>query len=332
MYRNEIMKKREEKERRNSREMTESTEMDLKVEEGREDCPCSVCPEEFTSASQLQAHYARTHLACQMKEKFSHLAKGSQCKLCKEVLAEESEVFVHLAVRHDKINFILRENNLPTVDRDRVKGSEEAEREEERDPHSPPNKSHDETDLEALEKKIREVQGQMSSSVKANLEVYALADMKDLEEGKISEDVKDVEVVEKSEKKRKRKGRGRPRKESEIKSRSVDETVAPVTEKEMTVGRRDSRQSCRRCGGWSKGRGGDIGASGESNLVFSCTHCKHSWHQLCVSPALLTSPDPSWKCPLCCHLALVSSLDQLSAELDSLMETVEQKRLAELQV
>ena len=80
--------------------------------------------------------------------------------------------------------------------------------------------------------------------------------------------------------------------------------------------------SCKLCGHWSL----------PTNQVVACPQCGHGWHQTCLFPALLSSPPPGWQCPLCCHLELVASLDNLLTELDILMETLELKRLEELQV
>ena len=80
--------------------------------------------------------------------------------------------------------------------------------------------------------------------------------------------------------------------------------------------------SCKLCGQWSL----------PTNQVVACPQCGHGWHQACLSPALLSSRAPGWQCPLCCHLDLVASLDHLLTELDILMETLELKRLEELQV
>ena len=307
LYRKEVIRRREDEKKSNSR-LNECEEEESVERPCDESYNCSVCPEEFVSGTELQAHYARTHLAVKLRDKFSHLTRARRCKLCKEEFTDETEVFVHLATSHDKINVILKENDLPVV----AINNPNVEHETERDGNSPVGsneKSEDEGKLEELELKIKQVEAQMSSSVKANLDVYALADMKDIEEGKVTRQ------SSKKKMKKKKKKKGKPSNKSEGQKSGPEPVVREAR-------RLESRVSCHRCGGWTE----------EDNLVFSCSHCSHSWHQHCVSPVLLARPQPSWRCPLCSHLDLVTSLDQLLLELDSLIETVEQKRLAELQV
>ena len=90
----------------------------------------------------------------------------------------------------------------------------------------------------------------------------------------------------------------------------------------MMKERRESRLSCKLCGSWSEA----------DDKVSRCPECGQGWHHRCLVPALITSPSQAWQCPLCSHLNLVTSLEHLLTELNSLIETVEQKRLAELQV
>ena len=334
LYRKEIIKRKED-EKRNLEKQSLVTEPEDLVDNEEKKSPeasdvykCAICSCEFSRAKELQAHYALTHLKEKLKDKFAHLVQGSRCKLCKETSSDEDEMFVHIATSHDKINIILKENDLPTV----VVQTEEKETNMETERAVNNNKEEEEEDddkLEALEKKIKQVQDQMSTSVKSNLEVYALADIKDLEDGNITEKEEEVEEekvpLKKSKKTKRRRGRPRKKSESQTQVRRSSRSTGggpEVPETERGKERRESRSSCKRCGQWSL----------PSNRVVGCPGCGQGWHQACLSPALLTRPSPAWLCPLCCHLELVASLDQLLTELDILTETVEQKRLEELQV
>ena len=49
-------------------------------------------------------------------------------------------------------------------------------------------------------------------------------------------------------------------------------------------------------------------------------------------PALEQRPGSGWQCPVCDHCDLVTALATTSAELLVLMERVEERRLAEMEV
>ena len=324
LYRKEVVRRRE-REHQRSDVLTSSTP-ECEDTEAADLYKCEVCPYEADSGAELQTHYARTHLAVKLREKFAHLARGSECKLCKQVLSDETEALVHIATSHDKINMILKENDLSTISVNQQSEKEDAGKEE----NCMERENQDEGNLEALELKIKQVQGQMSSSVRANLEVYALADMKDMEDGKVmtTEDVSVSAPGQNTQKMKKKKGRrrGRASEKSESKSnlRRSHRKASMVKVGEEVKERRESRMSCQQCGQFC--------VEEDSNLVFPCPQCDHGWHQHCCLPVLQARPDLTWQCPLCCHLDLVTSLDQLLAEVDILRETLEQKRLAELQV
>ena len=63
-----------------------------------------------------------------------------------------------------------------------------------------------------------------------------------------------------------------------------------------------------------------------------CRQCGHGWHGACVVPALVQRPGSGWQCPVCDHCDLVTALAATSAELLVLMERVEERRLAEMEV
>ena len=324
LYRKEIIKRKEDEKKSldNKSLSTEPEDLadneDKKSPETSEGYKCAICSCEFSRGRGLQAHYALTHLKEKLKDKFAHLFLGSQCKLCKEDTSGEDELLVHIATRHDKMNLILKENDLPTV-ADQM-GEKETNTETECEVN---NTEDDDLDqLEALQKKIKEVQDQMSTSVKTNLDVYALADMKDIEDGNITEQEEELEEVKLKKSKKKRRGRPRKISESRRKQRKSSGNIAEGLEvPERVKERKESRMSCKLCGQWAV----------PGNQVLACPQCGHGWHQTCLSPALLTNPSPGWQCPLCSHLELVASLDHLLTELDILMETVELKRLEELQ-
>ena len=251
------IKKLEEREKNQSEVDTEDDEV----------IKCEVCSEEFGAGPALMSHYAATHLAEKMKEKFSHLVDKLVCKLCKEPLDEDTK-FVHIAVTHNKINGVLMENDLKPIGA--VKSASEETNQEPAKPHEV--KIDDTKTLELLEKKLKDVQKQMSNSDNANLQVYALADIKDIAEDHLElnddddeESKSDVEGPK--HKSKKSKGKKAKVKASRRSTRSsVNKDVLPgkivdVTKESKVKERLESRMSCYKCGKWEVD---------SSNRVFPC--------------------------------------------------------------
>lgn len=301
---------------------------------------CEVCSEEYNDGLDLLKHYARTHLACKMREKFSHLVDKSTCKLCKTDIENEAEMYVHIATDHDKINTVLKENGLKTIEMkvDHPKpASVTPNNEKDRDCEN------NQPTLKDLEEKLKAVQKQMSDSVQANIEIHTMADIADIAAGfDDHEDTNEnVPVKEKKRDKKKKKKRGRPKKEtwsssppaeklrrSSRRSSHVSEhvqssKVTDVTRDSKVKERVETRVSCVRCGQWEME---------PSNKVVTCSHCDQAWHQKCVTPALTRRPGTSWQCPVCDHCQLVTSLQDTLAELEVLIDKVEERRLAEMEV
>ena len=279
-------------ERRKMLELKKQEEQDLKdqiknLEEVEKSLPavneinennfkCEVCSEDFDFGVDLMKHYAKTHLACKMKEKFGHLVSGDICKVCKESIDDEAEMFVHIAVMHDKLNLILKENGLKMIEPTKSKGTTETK---ESKVSSRVESIEDDSSktLEALEQKLKDVQKQMSNSVESNLQVYTMADIKDIAEGLSQSDDEDFETVTKksftkkgkSKKSKKRKGRTKKSESPEIvrksprsdvslrrSSRHVPGTLKTDSPKIVDVKdsnvkeRQESRLSCHKCGQW----------------------------------------------------------------------------------
>ena len=255
------IKKLEEKEKNQSEVDTEDDEV-LK---------CEVCSEEFGAGPALMSHYAATHLAEKMKEKFSHLVDKLVCKLCKEPLDEDTK-FVHIAVTHNKINGVLMENDLKPIGA--VKSaSEETNPVNQESATSNEGKIDDTKTLQLLEKKLKDVQKQMSNSDNANLQVYALADIKDIAEDHLElnddgNEESNSEVVcpkhktsKKSKAKKKNEKWSVNKKDAEVKasrrstrSRSNKDMllgkIVDVTKESKVKERLESRMSCYKCGKW----------------------------------------------------------------------------------
>ena len=51
-----------------------------------------------------------------LKSKFSHLVNKLQCKVCKFEAKDESDIWVHIGTDHDKVNSVLKENGLKTIE------------------------------------------------------------------------------------------------------------------------------------------------------------------------------------------------------------------------
>merc|ERR1712098_997640 len=193
-------------ERRKNLEAKQKEEMDLKeqikiLEESEKKVTvpdpsafkCEVCSEDYDIGVDLLKHYARTHLACKMKEKFDHLVDKDTCKLCNDVIDDEVEMFVHIATAHDKINLVLKENGLKTIED--TKETKTVVKEPDDEVMNTNVKEEDSSKtLKALEQKLKDVQKQMS--VETNLNVYALADMKDIADGLTESDTEVNQVEE----------------------------------------------------------------------------------------------------------------------------------------
>ena len=223
---------------------------------------CEICSERFESGLELLRHYARSHLANKMKDKFSHLTNKLNCKLCKEAFEEETDLFVHIGADHKKINLIMKENGLKPVEIKETAKSQNAAAvmiDELKN-------SETETDtLEALEMKLQEVKKQMSDSCEENLLVHSMAEINDLAECQ-SDSEEEIKVAKKEDKKtsrgKRKKKRGRPRKEepeslplrrsSRHKSGSdiAASKVVDVTKETNQRERKEARPSCHKCGQW----------------------------------------------------------------------------------
>ena len=231
---------------------------------------CEVCSEDFELGVDLQKHYARTHLACKMKEKFGHLTSEGTCKVCKESIDDEEEMNVHIAVVHDKINLVLKENGLKMIEPDKDNKTPEKKYSSEISTKSEVNEEVSSKTLKALEQKLKDVQRQMSNSVESNLQVYTLADIKDIAEGLSQSDNEDggkkisSSRKSKGKKSKKRKGKSKspdierksPRHDVPLRrsSRHVPGTLKPDLPKIVDVSkdskvkeRQESRLSCHKC-------------------------------------------------------------------------------------
>merc|ERR1712228_1007341 len=93
---------------------------------------------------------------------------------------DEVELFVHIATAHDKINLVLKENGLKTIEDTRETKTVIKEPDDQVMNTNVKEEDSSKT-LKALEQKLKDVQKQMS--VETNLNVYALADMKDIADG-----------------------------------------------------------------------------------------------------------------------------------------------------
>ena len=222
---------------------------------------CEICSENCVSGLDLLRHYARTHLANKMKDKFSHLTDRGVCKLCKESIDDDNELFAHIGADHLKLNLIMKDNGLNPVliEESKVKSEARMKTDDFKDEEISNGKT-----LEALQKKLGEVKKQMSDSCEENLLVHSIAEFKDLAECK-SDTEEDPKLDPKEKNKqssRKKKKRGRPKKVTEkvqpprrsSRHKSVSEErtskVVDVAKYSNLRQRKEVRPSCHKCGQW----------------------------------------------------------------------------------
>jgi len=76
---------------------------------------CKICDSICNSPSALLLHYTHAHYSRKIREVFGHLAdKGKKsCSLCGKECKSTSILFQHIAVKHEKINFLLEKDGLP---------------------------------------------------------------------------------------------------------------------------------------------------------------------------------------------------------------------------
>lgn len=225
---------------------------------------CEICSATLDSGLELLRHYAKSHLANKMKDKFSHLTDKQMCKLCKESFDDDSELFGHIGADHLKINLIMKENGLnPVIIEEKDEKSQASSLVSTNDDLK--KSEPDDNALEALEKKLEEVKKQMSDSCDENLLVHSMAEFKDLAECR-SDSEEDVKVGNKAEKKiprGRKKKRGRPKKkeaeETPLLRRSTrcksgsdvqPSKVVDVTKESNLRERKEARPSCHKCGQW----------------------------------------------------------------------------------
>ena len=77
---------------------------------------CEVCNQNLECRSKLMAHHSSTHMAVHLRTKFAHLVDKLQCKVCKFEAKDETEIWVHVGADHDKVNSVLKENGLRTIE------------------------------------------------------------------------------------------------------------------------------------------------------------------------------------------------------------------------
>ena len=77
---------------------------------------CEVCSQNFDCRTKLMGHHSSSHMAIHLRSKFSHLVDKLQCKVCKFEAKDESDIWIHIGTDHDKVNSVLKENGLKTIE------------------------------------------------------------------------------------------------------------------------------------------------------------------------------------------------------------------------
>ena len=77
---------------------------------------CGVCSEDFSSESlsSLILHYC-DHFSEHLPSKLRRFYSGNSCSLCNKVFSVQSSLLSHIAVRHTKINMVLRAFNIAPI-------------------------------------------------------------------------------------------------------------------------------------------------------------------------------------------------------------------------
>eukprot|EP00092_Neocalanus_flemingeri_P035702 GFUD01038873.1.p1 GENE.GFUD01038873.1~~GFUD01038873.1.p1 ORF type:complete len:517 (-),score=80.92 GFUD01038873.1:14-1564(-) len=72
-----------------------------------EDLICQICLTGFTKLSQLMVHYVLAHFMKELDSEFRLLATDKTCHLCAKECKTKQQLYVHIGVKHKKINIIL---------------------------------------------------------------------------------------------------------------------------------------------------------------------------------------------------------------------------------
>ena len=97
-------------------EKESAMEQDSTPEDEMVNFSCEVCAQNFECRSNLMAHHSSTHMAMHLRSKFSHLVDTLRCKVCKFEAKDENGIWVHIGADHDKVNSVLKENGLKTIE------------------------------------------------------------------------------------------------------------------------------------------------------------------------------------------------------------------------
>merc|ERR1719319_636594 len=77
---------------------------------------CKICNERFSSQTMLAYHYTKhTEIRADMRKKFSELFKKRGCVLCDKQVASKNNLVSHIAVKHEKLNVVLKARRPPII-------------------------------------------------------------------------------------------------------------------------------------------------------------------------------------------------------------------------
>jgi len=68
---------------------------------------CQICPVSHTKLSVLHIHYIHAHFMQEARSEFRSFASEKTCDLCGKVCKTSQQLFVHIGVKHKKVNMLL---------------------------------------------------------------------------------------------------------------------------------------------------------------------------------------------------------------------------------
>jgi hypothetical protein len=79
---------------------------------------CEVCQKKSRNLSYLWQHYCKMHFMKQLKtecERFVNV-KTLKCEICQETLGNKQDLYMHVGIKHEKLNPILQKNGLNVLE------------------------------------------------------------------------------------------------------------------------------------------------------------------------------------------------------------------------
>eukprot|EP00092_Neocalanus_flemingeri_P026456 GFUD01028677.1.p1 GENE.GFUD01028677.1~~GFUD01028677.1.p1 ORF type:complete len:596 (+),score=137.08 GFUD01028677.1:54-1841(+) len=83
---------------------------------------CLVCNKKSRNLSFLWQHYCKSHFMKQLKTDCDQFVNSQElkCEICKEVMENKQDLYMHIGINHEKLNLILQKNGLSPLESMRI--------------------------------------------------------------------------------------------------------------------------------------------------------------------------------------------------------------------